>query len=493
MLKDFKFDEVDDRYANFKRSELGEQLDKIQRIVQRLKIPVLILVDGLESSGRGDVINDLTRELDPRYIRVEIFDEKRDHEYEHPSTWRFWQKIPNHQEIVVFDQSFYSQVMNRDPRDKAMLQRRTRELINFEKSLLENEIIILKFFLHISQETQAENIKALEDSNYRQYLVSDRDYDQNDNYEECIDWMDQVLKATNIPESSWHLVSSEDRKLAAKTVLGLTIDGITAGIERVTLDRERENKEGPAYNLEETQLDKFDLSKSLSKQEYQDQLEDLQKQAADLVYECYTKEIAIVLAFEGVDAAGKGGAIKRLTRHIDPRSYRIYGIKAPTPLELSYHYLWRFQRKFPEDGDMVIFDRSWYGRVLVERIEGFASEKEWKQAYDEINHMEENLVDHGNIVMKFFVYIDEDEQKQRFIDRIEEPDKNYKITDEDWRNRQKWDEYIATYEEMLARTDTDKAPWYIIPTNNKRYARIMVLKQFIKHVETALKNRKDDK
>lgn len=493
MLKDFNFKKIDDRYDNFKRSELGEQLDTLQRVVQRLKIPVLIFVDGLESSGRGDVINDLTRELDPRYINVEIFDERYEHEYLHPSSWRFWQKIPNNEQIMVFDQSFYSQVMSQEERSPEALTLRKKQLLSFETSLLENEMIILKFFLHIKEETQRENIEKLEESEYRQYLLTDRDYRQNENYDECIEWMDQVLEATNVPESPWHIVSAEDRKLAAKTVLGLTIEGINAGIERVTLDRERANDSGRTYQLTETQLDKFDVTKQLTVEEYHsDYRTELQERAAELVYQCYTKGIAIVLAFEGVDAAGKGGAIKRLTRYIDPRSYKIYGIKAPTPLELSYHYLWRFQTKFPEDGDMVIFDRSWYGRVLVERIEGFATPKEWEQAYDEINQMEENLVDHGNLVMKFFLYIDEAEQQERFESRVEEPDKNYKITAEDWRNREQWDAYIDAYEEMLDRTDTDKAPWYIIPTNDKYYARVMVLEKFVKHVEEHLNNLEEE-
>lgn len=486
MLKKYDFDDIDDRYDNFKRSNLGEEIDKLQRIVQRLKIPVLILVDGWESSGKGDIINDLTRELDPRYVKVELFDSRSDVDYLHPSVWRFWQKLPSHEEVVVFDQSFYSQVMNKDERSSDKLKQRTEELLNLEHMLLDDGTIVIKFFLHIKEKTQSKNIEALEDSKFRQFLLSDNDYKQNKNYEEYLEWFDKVLKKTDVPESPWNIINAEDRKLAAKTVLGITLEEITSGIERVTLARERADKSDRKYYIEDTQLDEFDLSKTISDKEYDKELEILQKEAADLVYDCYTKDIAIITAFEGVDAAGKGGAIQRLTRHIDPRSYTIHGIKAPTDLENSYHYLWRFWTKFPKDGDMAIFDRSWYGRVLVERIEGFASESEWERAYDEINHTEKVLTDHGSIVMKFFMYIDEDEQKERFEDRQEEPDKNYKITEDDWRNRSQWDEYIAAYEEMIDRTHTANAPWYIVATNQKKFARIEVLKHFINHIKEHL-------
>ncbi|MBZ6526980.1 hypothetical protein HYQ40_04265 [Aerococcaceae bacterium DSM 111021] len=488
MLKNYNFDDVDDRYDNFKRSNLGEEIDKLQRIVQRLKIPVLILIDGWESSGKGDIINDLTRELDPRYVKVELFDSRTDIDYLHPSVWRFWQKIPNHEEMVVFDQSFYSQVFNKDERSDDKLKQRTEELLNLEHMLLDDGTIVIKFFLHIQKDTQSENIAALEESKFRQFLLSDNDYEQNKHYDDYLDWFDKVLKKTDVPESPWNIINGVDRKLAAKTVLGITIEEITSGIERVSLARERTNMSNRNYQLEEAQLEQYDLTKTISDKEYDNVLEDLQKEAADLVYECFTKGIAIITAFEGVDAAGKGGAIQRLTRHIDPRSYRIYGIKAPTELENTYHYLWRFWNKFPKDGDMVIFDRTWYGRVLVERVEGFASESEWERAYDEINHTEKVLTDHGSIVMKFFMYIDEDEQEQRFEDRQEEPSKNYKITEDDWRNRKQWDNYVNAMEEMLDRTNTSNAPWYTIATNRKKYARVEVLKHFIKHIKVHLDN-----
>lgn len=488
MLKEFDFDKVDNRYANFKRSELGEKLDQLQRIVQRLDIPVLILVDGWESSGKGFIINDLTRELDPRYVRVEVFEKPSEEERNHPSAWRFWRKIPSRREIVVYDRSFYYQVFNHDDRTEQKLSQRVDELLSLEKMLVDDETIVIKLFLNVSQETQKDTIKRLEKSNRNKLLLSDEDYQQKDDYAGHQKWFDKVLKATDLSYSPWNIISAEDLKLASKTALGLVIEQITAGIEQITLRRDARNDQ-PTHDFtsEYLPLDEVDVSLKLSDTKYDEQLEKLQKEAAELVYECYVNNIPIVLAFEGVDAAGKGGAIKRLTRHIDPRSYKIYGINAPNEVERLFHYLWRFQVEMPEDNEMVIFDRSWYGRVLVERVEGFTHQVAWQRAYNEINQMEAMLTNHGTVVMKFFLYIDADEQAKRFQARLDEPEKNYKITSEDWRNREKWDEYIEAINEMLVRTNTSNAPWYIVSGQDKYYARIQVLKHFIKHVTKRLK------
>lgn len=487
MLEKFNFDEIPMTFDSFKRAELGEKLDRLQRIVSNLDIPVLILVDGWESSGKGYVINDLTRELDPRFVRVEVFEEATDIDKDHPSVWRFWQRIPSRSEIVVYDRSFYYQVFNKDERTDKKLKQRTHELLNLEKMLINDETIVIKFFLNISQATQKMNIKELEKSENRQYLLNDEDYAQNKNYEEHKKWFGKVLEATNLKESPWHIINAEKRKEASKEILGITLDKINAGIERITRERKETQAVNRSFVLEKDLLAAVDLKQTISDADYNNQLEKLQREAAELVYSCYMQDIALILAFEGMDAAGKGGAIKRLTRYIDPRSYKIYGIKAPNPIEKEHHYLWRFEQRFPRDGDMVIFDRSWYGRVLVERIENFTTQKEWERAYEEINQMEQVQTDHGSIVMKFFLMIDKDEQKIRFEDREDEIDKNYKITDEDWRNRGKWDDYYTAFNEMLQRTDTENAPWFIIAGNDKKFARIQVLKHFINHVKKELK------
>lgn len=489
MLRQFDFNQIDKRFVNFKRSDLGNQLDRLQRIAQRLNIPILILVDGWESSGKGQIINDLTRELDPRYVRVEVFEASNDIERAHPSVWRFWQKIPSRREMVVYDRSFYYQVFNHDERTDEKLEQRIDELLSLEKMLLDDQTIIVKLFLNVTQTTQAKRIKKLEEDIRKDILLSKEDYEQNEDYEEHQKWFDKILEATDTKYSPWHIISTEDLKVGAKTALGTTLDTVTAGIEQITLRRTNQEKEHEhTFETEAPVLNQLDLSHCLTKTAYDEIKEELQEEAAELVYQCYLKKIAIVLAFEGVDAAGKGGAIKRLTRHIDPRSYSIYGINAPNSVEEIFHYLWRFQTELPADGDMVIFDRSWYGRVLVERVEKLIPQLDWERAYSEINQMEKNLTDHGTVVMKFFLYIDKDEQEARFKARINEPEKNYKITEEDFRNRDKWDDYIDAMNEMLERTHQANAPWFVIPGNDKHYARIQVLKEFIKHLKQHLIN-----
>lgn len=470
-----------------KRKEYGEILDQLQREVQKENIPVLIMVDGWENSGKGFVIKDLTRELDPRYVRVEVFEGNDDVESAHPSVWRYWQKIPSNQEIVVYDRSFYSQVFNQTERSDKHLDKRVKELLSLEHSLIQNGAIVIKLFLNVSEKTQKKRLKEMASSVKADMLMGEWDEVQNKHYEDHQKWFDKVLEATDTQTSPWHIIDAEDFKEASKVALATVIQEIEEGKAHVLSQRQIQESKDRDYEDKPDIFASYDLSQSLSEEDYDAILEDLQDEAADLVFQAYAEKRAIVLAFEGMDAAGKGGAIKRLTYHMDPRSYKIYGINAPDEVEKTFHYLWRFQREMPKDGDMVIFDRSWYGRVLVERVENFTPERLWEKAYQEINQMEEHLVDHGNIVMKFFLYIDLDEQAKRFQDRMDNPDKNYKITDEDWRNREKAPQYYEAMNEMLDRTNTEKAPWYVVASNQKYYARIQVLKHFIEHMKKALK------
>jgi polyphosphate kinase 2 (PPK2 family) len=229
-------------------------------------------------------------------------------------------------------------------------------------------------------------------------------------------------------------------------------------------------------------LDKIDLSKKLSESEYKQKKKELELELLKCQLKARDEKLKVIVLFEGWDASGKGGAIKRLIESMDPRGYKVYSISAPTDLEKSHHYLWRFWNRVPEEGELVIFDRSWYGRVLVERIERFASEDEWKRAYDEINQFEKTLSDDGTIIIKFFVHISKDEQERRFEERESNPLKRYKIGKDDYRNRSKWNDYLEAYEDMFEKTDTPYAKWHIIEGNDKQFARIKVMKKFIKRL-----------
>ena len=230
-------------------------------------------------------------------------------------------------------------------------------------------------------------------------------------------------------------------------------------------------------------LDDLDLSLELDKKMYKKKIKMLQYEMLNAQQFLFNNKIGLIVAFEGMDAAGKGGAIKRLTERVDPRGLMVTPISAPQPHEKRYHYMHRFWRKLPQHGQIAIFDRSWYGRVLVERIEGFAKEEEWKRAYDEINGFEKQLTDEDYIIIKFWIHIDDAEQLKRFNDRAQDPYKAWKLTDEDWRNREKFGLYSEAADEMFAKTDTENAPWFLIPGNDKLYARVQVLKEVIAHIE----------
>ena len=219
----------------------------------------------------------------------------------------------------------------------------------------------------------------------------------------------------------------------------------------------------------------------------------MQERIGFLHNELYRLRIPVVLGFEGWDAGGKGGAIKRLTSHLDPRGYLVHPTASPNDTERQYHYLWRFWKDMPKDGHITIFDRTWYGRVMVERIEGFCTKEEWKRAYREINEMEQHLVNAGAVVLKFWMQIDKDEQERRFRDRMNNPEKQWKITDEDWRNREKWDQYEVAVNEMLLRTSTSYAPWIIVEGNDKYYARVKVLETVIEAIEKKIKEKQGKK
>ncbi len=269
--------------------------------------------------------------------------------------------------------------------------------------------------------------------------------------------------------------------------MGIALDRISQGLERVIRQRNENENTERTYIKETPILQNLDLSKEISEEDYQEKKGKLQKEVADLMCEFYEKGISQVLVFEGVDAAGKDGAIERLIKEVDPRLYTVYGISAPSKEELAHHYLRRFYTKLPKDGYVSIFSRSWYGRIMVERVEGFAKVKEWERAYEEISNMEKEIYDHDSLVIKFFVTIDKDEQLRRFEDRERDPDKQYKITDEDWRNRKKWDQYIEAMDEMLEKTNHDYAPWVIVGSNQKKYARIKVMEEYIRIAKDHLK------
>lgn len=475
------------KFQNFKRSELAERLGRLSRICNDLNIPILIIVDGWESSGRGFVIKDLCREFAAKNFDVDVFDKDESYDDKFPFIRKFWVNVPQKGKIKIFDRSFYYKIFEKKNLSDKKIQERIDSIKSIEKALFDDQTIILKFFLNIDKKEQKKRIEKLEDSFKEDFYMDGLDFDQQKNYKDYEKHFKKTLKATDFPYARWEIVDSNDKKAASKEVLGLAIDRISQGMERVIRQREENENVERDYISSSNILQNIDLSKTISDDEYEEKKDKLQDEVAKLMYKYYQKGISQVLVFEGVDAAGKDGAIERLIKEVDPRLYKVHGISAPSKEELSRNYLWRFFTKLPKDGYIGIFSRSWYGRVMVERVEGFAKTNEWDRAYGEMLDMEKQIYDHGSLILKFFVTIDKDEQLKRFKDRQRNPDKQYKITDEDWRNREKWDQYIDSMNEMLERTNSNYAPWIIVEGNCKKYARIKVMAEYIKAAKNHLK------
>ena len=474
MFKAVEFSE-DDPLMRKKISELGEELAVLQRQLKDTDKSLLILISGWEVTGKGKILNDLLKELDPRYYRLHQFGKATPEDKRHPMFWRFFKAFPPHGEIAIFDHSFYRDFLHNPDISDIERIHAVRD-IRFIEYLLNNDgCIVVKIFLNLTKDRMAENIKNLEKDENKHFFLSDFDYYQLKNYKKFLTHFERIINATSTLSCPWRIIEAQgNKKLTSKEVLITVIRSL-----EWHLNKPSHTSEIPLPPVIDQPLKHIDLTAAITPEYYHKVLHPLQQQAAELTYQLYMHNIPTIVAFEGTDASGKGGCIKRLTHDIDPRSYSVATTAAPTKYELSHHYLWRFYQTFPTPGHLTIYDRSWYGRVLVERVEGFAPVVRWQEAYGEINQMEQFLVDDGYVLMKFLLIIDKEEQLARFHERENTPSKNYKITDEDWRNHEKFDEYTQAMNDMVVRTSTIHAPWIIIPSMNKQYARVEVLKHFI--------------
>ena len=324
--------------------------------------------------------------------------------------------------------------------------------------------------------------------------MTEADWRHNEQYDDYMCAYEEMLENTDTDFAPWTIIEATDREYAQAKILTTVVNALQEKINDVRAkaaekeaEKEAQKADVPGEAEESvfktSVLDGVDLNKTMTKAAYKKKLKELQGRMEKLHSKMYHKRIPVVLAFEGWDAAGKGGAIRRLTETLDPRGYEVVPTAAPNDIEKAHHYLWRFWNSMPKAGHIAIFDRTWYGRVMVERIEGFCTEDEWKRAYKEINQMEANMTNFGAIVIKFWLHIDKDEQERRFKERMENPEKQWKITDKDWRNREKWNQYVEAVDEMILRTSTTNAPWVIVEGNSKYYARIKVLETVVRALE----------
>jgi polyphosphate:AMP phosphotransferase len=473
--------------------KLRESLLETQRALREAAVPTILVVGGVDGAGKGETVNRLHEWLDPRGLETHVFDLPSSEERERPSWWRFWRTLPGRGRIGIFFGSWYTEPIIRRVYGKlssAELDEELARVAFFERMLAEDGALIVKVWLHLSKKEQRRKLRRLEKNKETRWRVSPLDWKHFSLYDRFRKVSEQALRRTDIGQAPWTIVEAADDRyrevMVARALVEAAKRRLAAGApprSRATPAPTRPPEEKAAAVLV---LDKVDLAGKISDKDYDKQFVKLQAKAARLSREAFTKKLATVAVFEGWDAAGKGGAIRRVTGAIDARLYRVVPIAAPTEEERAQHYLWRFWRHLPADGRITIFDRSWYGRVLVERVEGFAREEEWRRAYLEINEFEDQLTRHGAVVMKFWLHVSPEEQLRRFKDREKTAYKRHKITDEDWRNRKRWDAYAQAIDEMVARCSTPRAPWTLIPANDKKLARIRVLEEFVTRWEKAL-------
>lgn len=465
-------------------------LDAQYDLSESNRFATIILIGGVDGAGKGETVNKLTEWMDPRYIQVAAFGPPTDEERERPEMWRFWRALPPKGRIGILFGSWYtSPILHRvlSNGKQAELVQRLETIRRFEQMLTNEGVLLLKFWFHLSKKQQRKRLKELESDPKTRWRVTDTDWRNAGHYDKFRKVSEHSLRYTSSAEAPWVVVEGADERYR----------NLTVGRRVLAALRERLDDQ-PAAHIPDTTppllpavdgldlLNTLDYGKTVSKKKYADEIQDLQGRLNLLCRHPDFARISVVCAFEGHDAAGKGGSIRRITHALDARHYQVIPIAAPTDEEKAQPYLWRFWRHLPRLGRVTIFDRTWYGRVLVERVEGYCSEVDWMRAYMEINEFEEQLVGHNTVLVKYWLAITEEEQLKRFKEREQIGFKRFKITAEDWRNRDKWKEYQRAVCDVVDRTSSDRAPWTLVEANDKYYARIKILTTLCDAIEAAL-------
>ena len=477
--------------------ELHTQLLAIQREVVEANLPVIVVVSGVEGAGKGSVVSLLNQWFDTRGIRTAAFWDESDEELDRPHFWRFWRALPPRGTIGILFGSWYTRpiidhVFERS--DLGTLDRELARIARFERMLSDDGALLIKFWFHLSKKEQKKRLKR-DIKEGRKSLSQDIAKRFAKHYDRFEAVSEHAIRATDSGQCPWYIVEATNAHYRNLTVGATLLQAIRsrldldASVATEPAEIHRTPTEPMTADATVTVLDKVDLTESLDDDDYDRRLGEAQARLQALSWEARRKRRNVVAVFEGWDAGGKGGAIRRVTAAIDARLYRVISVAAPSDEEKAHHYLWRFWRHVPRAGYVTIYDRSWYGRVLVERVEGFAREHEWMRAYREINEFEEQLAHHGAVVLKFWLHISKDEQLRRFKEREATPWKFYKITDEDWRNRERWDDYKRAVNDMVTHTSTACAPWTLIAGDDKKFARVQVLETFCDRIAGALRGK----
>jgi len=495
----------------FESAELGHQIDKtiydieVPKLREALleaqinlakssKFPVIILIGGLDGAGRGETVNLLNEWMDPRFIQTHSMGKPSDEELDRPMMWRFWRELPPKGKIGVFLGSWYTWPILNHVTGRIKISEFDQSMERakcLERMLTDEGALILKFWMHLSKDKQKKRLETLEENPKTRWRVTHRDWKHFKQYDKLRAVHERMIRNTSTTEAPWTIVEGYDANYRNLTVGKVILEAIRRRLDdadiKITTDHTP-----PRLLPSIDQLDilkTLDLNQKIDKKKFKSELEKYQGKLALLTRKVKFKDITVIALFEGNDAAGKGGAIRRITSALDARCYNIIPVAAPTEEERAQPYLWRFWRHIPRRGRITIFDRSWYGRVLVERVEEFCSKTDWMRAYSEINDFEAQLARHNIVVVKFWLAISKEEQLERFKERERISFKRFKITEEDWRNRSKWDEYEHAVCDMGDRTSTEIAPWTLIEANDKNFARIKILKTLCRQIEAAIRKK----
>ena len=501
----------------FEAAELGRRVSKkefdarapalrvgmveMQQALRHCDFPVIVLFAGVDGAGKSESVQLLNEWLDPRWVVTRAYDTPSDEEKERPEFWRFWRDLPPKGQIGLFLSAWYTDpLLDHVYRHigRAKLDARLQRIQQMERTLADDGALILKFWMHLGRKAQKERLTTLEKDPYRHWKITAHDWKNFKHYDRFIETAERIIMRTSSSLAPWKIVEGLDGPFRALTVLTAIRDAVNDHMARRPLaddakpaPRRRAAKGGNGEGGDAAFapagiLSAIDLSAAVPAKRYGRELKELRARLHDAYRKAKAARMSSVLVFEGWDAAGKGGTIRRLTAALDARDVRVIPISAPTDEERAHHYLWRFWRHIQRAGKFTIYDRSWYGRVLVERVENLAPPRAWRRAYREINEFEGELAGHGINVMKFWLHIDRDEQERRFRKRQQVPYKAWKLTQEDWRNRKNWDAYEAAADEMVERTSTLVAPWTLVAANDKHHARLMVIRTVCERLEAAL-------
>lgn len=531
--------------------ELVKRLVVLQQEARTKGVGLVVLFEGWNGAGKGSRISDLLYNLDARATSVYVTPDLDTREARmfadmhegvsgyYPLMQQFWKALGPRGDMTLYDRGWYTAALQhmlyvefgetpdevtaaklKGGNGAAAVEDHLASVESFERQLVDDGYVVVKFFLHVSQQAQRKRLTKLHDDPATSWRVSKAKLESVENYRQSYKLYDRLLEGSDFPFSPWVLVNGEDKRRANLDIAATLISAFevalgrgddpeataaasraqanSAGIlgegdprtrsagearlirEAAELEAQEASLRAPRVSRFEIvddvrRLDEVDHTLALDEEEYRRRLKEEQKRLAALEQKMYLARIPLMVMYEGWDAAGKGGAIKRVAQALDARAYTIYTSPAPTKPELAHPHLWRYWTRLPKAGHVGIYDRSWYGRVLVERVEGFASATEWSRAYDEINEFERELQRWGAILIKFWVDVCPDEQLARFEARENDPAKQWKITEEDWRNREKYPQYRAAVEDMFRLTSTPQAPWTVLESDDKRYARVKSL------------------